>query len=282
MKSDDVNPEQVERYQLLYEQDPKSQIFAPLAESYRKMGLLKEGLEVAESGVQIHPNFAGGRVALGRLLQAFDRLKEAEQEYRKATELAPENMLAHQLLAEVLLRLKKPKDALHAYKILLFLNPDSEKAQRAVKKLEALTADEYEDDVFAMKPLKEAVKDWDEVEIDFGSMGGDVVAPVKPDKKSRFLDRVLSLVDAYIVRNEIDRAIETLTEAERLVGPEAEVVKRLKLIHHRQLENIPHPKSAEEIVSPPQRQSEVDNKIEFLQDLLQQIKTQRGSHDRNK
>jgi len=272
VKSDDVNPEQVERYQLLYEQDPKSQIFAPLAESYRKMGLLKEGLEVAEDGVKIHPNFASGRVALGRLLKDLGKMVEAEEQFRRAAELAPENMLAHQLLAETLLHLKKPKEALHAYKILLFLNPENEKANRAVKKLEALTADEYEDDIFSMKPLKEAVREWDEVEIDFGTDGGDVRAPDKPEKKARFLDRVLSLVDAYIVRNEIDRALESLNEAERLLGPEPEVVKRLKLIHQRQLENIPYPKTAAEAVPPAPRKSPVDNKIEFLQDLLSQIR----------
>ncbi len=275
MKSDEVNSQQVERYQLLYEQDPRSQVFAPLADSYRKMQLLKEALEVAETGVKIHPNFAGGRVALGRIYQTLERFKDAEVEFRKATELSPENILAHQLLAEVLLYLKKPKEALRAYKILLFLSPDNERAQKAVKKLEALTADEYEDDIFAMKPLQQAMKEWNEVEMDFGSLTGEVQVSKDTVKKNKFIDRVLSLADAYIVRNEIDRALEALNEAERLLGPDPEVVKRLKLIHHRHVENIPHPKSAadaSEMSLPPIRASEADNKIEFLQDLLRQIK----------
>jgi hypothetical protein len=32
--------ELLERYQILLEKDPRSQVFAPLAEAYRKMGLL--------------------------------------------------------------------------------------------------------------------------------------------------------------------------------------------------------------------------------------------------
>ena len=61
---DETNPEFIERYQKLYEEDPKSRIFAPLAEAYRKMGLINEALELAQNGVKIHPQFSGGRVAL--------------------------------------------------------------------------------------------------------------------------------------------------------------------------------------------------------------------------
>jgi tetratricopeptide (TPR) repeat protein len=180
--------------------------------------------------------------------------------------------LAHQLLAETLLQQKKPKEALHAYKVLLFLSPENERAQKAIKKLESLTADEYDEDVFAMKPLQQAVREWQEVEIDFGETDGVRVSK-EAAKKNKFIDRIISLADAYIVRNEIDRALEALNEAERLIGPDPEVVKRLKLIHHRQVENIPHPKSVSDIAPPPIRRSEVDEKIEFLQDLLRQIKT---------
>lgn len=276
---EDIDPELVERYQKLYEEDPRSRIFAPLAESYRKMGLLQEGLEVAQKGVELHPEFPGGRVALGRLYADAERLEDAEKEFRKATALSPDNILAHQLLAEVLLKLKKSKEALKAYKMLLFLSPDNSRAQKAVQKLEALTADEYEDDLFAMKPLHEAVKAWDEYELDFendtpASEPEISAQKVQSDeKKTKFLDRVLSLADAYIVRNDMDRAIEALNEAERLLGPHPEVIKRLKLIHHRQLDTMAHPQNSSEIQSPVSRERSLhEEKIEFLQDLLQKIK----------
>jgi tetratricopeptide (TPR) repeat protein len=267
---DDINPEFIERYQKLYEQDPNSKVFAPLAEAYRKMGLIKEALELAKDGTKKHPHFPGGRVALGRIYIELDQLKEAEKELRTATELSPENILAHQILAETLLKLKRPKEALRAYKMLLFLSPDNEKALNAVKKLESLTADEYEDDLFAMQPLKEAVKNWEEIQIDFAQPG----LPTSPqEKNNKFLERVISLADAYIVRNDIDRAVDALNETERLWGPQPEVTKRLKLIHHRQIDNIPHPKSTAEIQAPPSREVQaLDGKIEFLQDLLAQIK----------
>src|SRR6185312_9107047 len=94
---DEINPEFVERYQRLYEADPKSRIFAPLAEAYRKMGLLNEARDVAESGVANHPDFPGGRVALGRVLNDLGLIEEAVRELKKAAELAPENILAQQI-----------------------------------------------------------------------------------------------------------------------------------------------------------------------------------------
>ncbi len=274
---DEINAEFVERYQQLYEADPKSRIFAPLAEAYRKMGMLKEAREVAEAGVGHNPQFAGGRVALGRILYDLGLNKDAARELKKAAELAPENVLAHQILAECYLKLKLPKDALKAYKMLLFLSPDNEKAQNAVKRLESLTADEYEDDVFAMKPLKEAVQSWSDFELDFsGSSDGSIehATQTAGPKKQKFLDRVLSLADAYIVRNDADRAIETLQEAERLLGPDPEIVKRLRLLHNRQLDQVPQPRpqaaTVEKVTS---REEQVHTeKIEFLQELLTRIK----------
>lgn len=272
---DDVSPEFVEKYQKLYEQDPRSRVFAPLAEAYRKMGLLKEGLELAQNGVQLHPHFSGGRVALAKIYLDLNQLPEAAQELQKAIEYSPENILAHQLLAETQLRLKKPKEALRSYKMLLFLNPTNERARKAVQKLEALTADEFEDDIFAMKPLRDAVKQWDDIEIDFsgGCQTGASPSAETEAKKSKFLERVLSLADAHLARNDVDRAIDALNEAERLVGSNPEIVRRLKLIHHRQTSLIAQPKTAKDIVPPPPRtKSKIDNQIDLLQDMLDKLK----------
>ena len=269
---DGVDFEFIERYQKLYEQDPQSKVFAPLAEAYRKKGMIKEGLEIAKKGVQLHPNFPGGRVALGRLYMDTHDFTLAEKEFRKTVELSPENILAHQLLAETYLNLKKTKEALKAYKMLLFLNPENERAQRAVKKLEALTADEYEDEIFAMKPIKEAVKEWGFLSLEPEPTEEKSQPSAPADKKLKFLERILSVADAYIVRNEIDRALNDLQEAERLVGPHPEVIKRLKLIHKRQLDTIVHPQSSAELIQPPKRLSPLDDQIKFLQDLLQNLK----------
>ncbi len=126
----------VERYQLLYEKDPRSKVFAPLAEAYRKMGLIDEAIDLASRGVQDHPHFASGRVALGKCYVQRGRFLEAAEQLKVASELSPENLLAHQLLAECYSRLSKPVEALNAYKIVLFLNPNDSRVAEIVKKLE--------------------------------------------------------------------------------------------------------------------------------------------------
>src|SRR4051812_1873041 len=97
----------VERYQMIFEKDPKSKVFAPLAEAYRRMGLLNEAIDLAEKGVKTHPHFASGRVALGKCFVQKGEYQKATEHLMIARDLSPENLLAHQLIAECYLRLKK-------------------------------------------------------------------------------------------------------------------------------------------------------------------------------
>ena len=57
----------VEKYQKILEKDPNSQVFAPLAEAYREMGMLPEAQKVVTAGVQRHPQFVGGLVTFARI-----------------------------------------------------------------------------------------------------------------------------------------------------------------------------------------------------------------------
>ena len=273
---DEINPEFIERYQLLYEQNPKSKIFAPLAEAYRKMGLIKEALEIAESGISIHPDFAGGHVALGKIFLEMDKTELATQSLRRAAELAPENIMAQATLAELLLKQKDPKGALKAYKMLLFLQPENDKARKAVRKLESLTADEYDDDVFAMQPLRDAVKGWDGVNeetfISLEPQAEDNKDDKSEAKRMKSLERLISLADAFLVRNDVDRAQEAIEEAERQFGQHPEIIKRFRLLNQRHVANIIPAKAApKEAPIPSRTQQAEDSKIKFLQDLLAHV-----------
>jgi len=169
----------------------------------------------------------------------------------------------------------------------LFLSPENPKALKAVQKLESLTADEYEDEIFAMRPLKEAVKEWDDFELDFEMENDPSKNKMESSstsenskKKNKFLDRVLSLTDAYIVRNDIDRALDALNEAERLIGNNPEITKRMGLIQRRQLDAISAPKTQADLKPHKSREKTIiDNQIEFLQDLLQNIKHHQTKHE---
>jgi len=258
---DNIQPELIERYQLLLQKDPKSQVFAPLTEAYRKMGLLEEAFRIAVRGVQFNPSFSGGRIALAKVFLDRDNLAAAVDELEKAVELSADNILAHQLLAECCLRSKRPKDALRSFKMVLYLAPGNEKAAKAVKKLEALTADEYDDDLFEMRPLNQV----DTPKTEDTPAG---LKPMAPAGISSDLERSLSLADAYIVRNDTDRALATLKEAEMYFHGHPEITKRVKLVSQRSQEQTdPTP-----VEKPLNRNTEaLDRKIRYLRALLTHI-----------
>lgn len=256
-----INYEFIEKYQKIFEQDPQSKVFAPLGEAYRKMGLLDEALQVLKKGVRFHPHFASGRVALAKVQIELKAYEEAIENLQRACELSPENILAHRLLAESFVHLKKPKEALKSFKMVLFLNPNDAQALSHVKKLESLTADEYEDEVFEMKPLK--------AEIAPTRARTDAIPQTQESspatRKERQLERMLSLTDAFIARLDLDRALETLEQAENLIGNHPEITKRLKFLNARISGQEPEIKNT----------SDPSQRIDFLKGLLQKIESRR-------
>lgn len=124
-----------------YQADPTSRVFAPLAEAYRKAGLLEEAIDIAREGLKIHPGFTGGRVALARAL--FDQKKYSEviSELGQVVQDAPDNLVAQRLLAESYLIEGRVAEALSAYKMLLFFSPADAETAKIVQELEA---DAYE------------------------------------------------------------------------------------------------------------------------------------------
>lgn len=219
-----ISAEFVERYQLEHQKNPRSRVFAPLAEAYRKMGLLEEALRVCEKGLLHHPSFAGGLVAHAKILIDLKRFEEALKQAETAAKVSPDNLLAHSLLGEALLQLRRPKEALNAFKTALLLNPNDQRAKTIVQKWEFLSADEYDDELFEIKPQIEPKSE----------------APLTERETLNRIDRAVSLADAFTVRGDHESALRILTEASKKLGDSAEIEKRLKLLARR-AQNKPNP-----------------------------------------
>ena len=227
--SGSVNVEYVERCQLEYERNPRSRIFAPLAEAYRKMGMLDEALRACATGVSFHPDFAGGRVTYAKCWIDRGEHAKALEQLEQAAQLSPDNLLAHSLMGETLLALRRPKDALKAFKMALFLNPRDERARQAVRKWEFLTAEDYEDDLFIAHKLGETIHP--------ASEASDRIAQDPPKATrvtfERELERALSLADAFTVRHNLESAMQVLKAARERMGALPEIENRLKLLGRR-------------------------------------------------
>ncbi len=258
-----VSSEFIERYQLLYQKDPNSKVFAPLAEAYRKMGLIEEAFRICELGVQKHPNFPSGRVAFAKVLIEKKLFELAVPQLKAAAEFSPENILAHLLLGECYLQLKEMKEGLKAFKMVLFLNPTDSRAQETVKRLESLTADEYTTDVFSLK----------NEEKDETPKTSNPTLTLDSLTQQRILERNISLADAFIVRNDAENALKTIERARDQIGAHPELEKRRKLLLSRW--------QASMTTMPPQipeslrREDKARRRIEKLNRLAERIHNRR-------
>lgn len=124
------------KYLKMFQDDPKSKIFAPLAESYRKIGLVDQAIEICIEGLSSNPDFVGGKVALARAY--FDKKQHAKVRdlLMPVIDKIPDNLLAQKLLADSCLVLGFVQEALASYKMLLYFNPNDTDAGAMVHELE--------------------------------------------------------------------------------------------------------------------------------------------------
>lgn len=211
-----ISADVIEKYQTILRHNPGSQVFAPLADAYLERGLTLQAEDLAKTGTERHPLFAGGFLILGKIYLKTNKPAEAEIVLQKCIQLSPQNILAHQYLGDCYLAQKMPIEALRAYKMTLFLNPYSAKAKKAVEKLESASALEFEEDTFAMaklSDLKQIQKNQPEDE-----------------NKEKSLKPLLQLVDAFLVRGDRDQAAELLNEARAEFGSHPDLESRLQKI----------------------------------------------------
>jgi tetratricopeptide (TPR) repeat protein len=114
----------IKKYEDILVKDPKSYCFAPLSELYRKLGLLDDALGVAQRGTDIHPEYIGGYMALGRAYfekGMKDKSKEALERVAKAT---PENILAQKILSQIYIEEGNTQAAEKALQLLVTFCPE--------------------------------------------------------------------------------------------------------------------------------------------------------------
>jgi len=104
--------------------DPKSKLFVPLAEEYKKAGDIDMAIHVLLEGLKRNPEYVIARSSLGKLLIAKGDLAGAQQEFENVVKTSPDNLMAQKKLGDLLILQDRPQDALSHYKIALSLNPD--------------------------------------------------------------------------------------------------------------------------------------------------------------
>jgi len=161
--------QEIERLKERVDKDPNSKLFVPLAEEYKKAGMLDEAIDALMKGLERHPSYMSARVSLGKIYLEKGLLSEASAEFEKVVSAIPDNLYAHKKLAEIYRALSEREKAVEEFRKVLKLNPTDEDAAQSLAILEgrftiqpevtemvkAMMKEEKPSEVSTSEPLKE-------------------------------------------------------------------------------------------------------------------------------
>jgi pentatricopeptide repeat protein len=126
----------IEELQFRIKTDPKSRLFFPLAEEFRKNGKLAEAEQVLRTGLGVHATYLSAWVSLGRVLREQHKNAEAVEALKTALQVDPGNVVAARLLADAYLDLGEKVEAIKKYKLVHALMPSDEELEAKIAQLD--------------------------------------------------------------------------------------------------------------------------------------------------
>jgi tetratricopeptide (TPR) repeat protein len=206
----------ISKYSALFHKNPRSRVFAPLAEAYRKIGMFDESLKILRGGIKNHPDYVLGYIVLAHVYFDLERFELAYSNLRPFVSKNLDNPTLQKLFAETCYRLGYSEESLNTYKYLMFLNPKDQIAIGRVKELEdavlkneqsqnivqnsRFIEDSNEDDWVQVNLSKPNVSDKNE---DWHLTTGDPIIKFKNDIKSKnFEIKVRDLDDNYFAEED--------------------------------------------------------------------------------
>lgn len=269
---------EMEKLQMALDVDPKSLQFVQLGDLYLANGMVKEARELVEKSLKHHPKSLSGLILLGRICKFERHYDQALELFSIALKKAPSNWYALLLRAETYLKSNQNKRALKDFKQVLLNNPNHPLARKAVAKLEILTADEFDDDVFEMKTLGDFHKDRKGPGDEPFQVSTHLATAQKEADQfdtqwkpvSKKLERLLALVDAFTVRHDYEKAMNLLKDCKKEFGEHGEIqIRWMRLSPFEAAENI-RPKNQSE-KSNLREQNILQKKLSALELLLRRI-----------
>ncbi len=200
MAGDAVTAE-IEELKKKLSQNPESLIFVPLADAYRKSGMLDDAIEVCTKGLEKHPTYTSARVVLGRIYLEKDMLNEASEELKKVEAVDVDNIMVHSMLGNIYLKKKMYAEAIDQFQRVLSLNPEDIDTQEKLK--EALAFKQEPEVVQNPQPQpKKAEEKKPETKKE----------PLKDVKPKIDITKSLKAAELYTKKEEFDKAVEIYKE----------------------------------------------------------------------
>lgn len=120
----------------MYKKNPRSRVFAPLAESFRKLGMLEDAYKILKEGIRHHPNYTLGYIVLAHCYYDEQKFELTYNTLRPIIAQNADNISLQKIFAQACIHLGHLEEALDTFKYLLFLNPKDKYFAEQVKKLE--------------------------------------------------------------------------------------------------------------------------------------------------
>ena len=136
------NPQEITVGQLeaRIKDNPKSLVFARLADLYLDEGRIDEAVALCNDSNKFHPYYVTGHFVLAKAYIAKKDLEKAEAELKKVLLHDQQYPAAHKLLGDILCKTNRESLAAAHYQDVLFMDPLEEKVQKALDRIPEETA----------------------------------------------------------------------------------------------------------------------------------------------
>lgn len=262
----------IEKYRGVLKKTPDSQVFAPLSEAYRENGEIDLAEKVCKEGLRRHPSHVSAWVILGKILKDKKNWDEALKALTQALKLSGSNILAHQLMGEIYLEKRDTSSAIKSFKMVLLLNPHHTKVKKILERIESMSARDFQDDLFEFKKL--SISPDTSLSPNIEGTRSQIIEPNKLDTDhvyQRTLQRIISLVDAFIARNQLKQANTLLENSLKDYPEDKDLLYRQKVLKTRaQPSFIVSEEQASEQLASVRKQSK-QSKLDKLNRILQRI-----------
>jgi tetratricopeptide (TPR) repeat protein len=131
---------EIDKLEARFRDNPKGRNFAPLADAYRKAGLIDNAVDLCQNGLKLHPDYVSAYIVYARCLVDKKDDPSALGVFKKVLELDGENIIALRGLAELAERNGKYEAEVEWLARLLNADPMNGDAAEALARAKAKVA----------------------------------------------------------------------------------------------------------------------------------------------
>ena len=131
---------EIDKLEARYRDNPKGRNFAPLADAYRKAGLIDNAVELCQNGLKLHPDYVSAYIVYARCLVDKKDDPGAHDVFKQVLDLDRENIIALRGLAELAERTGKYDEEVEWLSRLLNADPMNGDAAEALARAKGKAA----------------------------------------------------------------------------------------------------------------------------------------------